>query len=174
MEEVWKPVASLDNLYEVSSLGNVRRAVGGQATQAGRPISLMNSKGYARFAPSVHGKQVMRSVHRLVVEAFIGDPRGMQINHKNGIKHDNRVENLEVCTAAENTRHKFEVLGHKYNTPPVRKGQENGRAKLNDACARAIRALSLEGWSQQRIADLFGVHQTNISRVLLDKTGFSS
>lgn len=171
--ENWKPVASLDNKYEVSDLGNVRRAVGGQATQAGRPLVLSNSRGYARFAPSVNGKQVMRSVHRLVVETFIGDPRGMQINHKNGIKHDNRLENLEVCTAAENNAHKFAVLGHKHQRPPVLKGQENGRAKLNDACVRAIVKLSAEGWTQQRIADLFGVAQTGISRILLGKTGFS-
>jgi hypothetical protein len=174
MNEIWKPVASLENKYEVSSLGNVRRAVGGQATQAGRLIVPMNNRGYARFAPSVNGKQCLRTVHRLVVEAFIGDPRGMQINHRNGIKHDNRLENLEVCTAAENTRHKFEVLGYPMPKPPPSKGEENGRAKLNDACARAIKILSLEGWTQTRIAELFGVSQTSISRVLLGKTGFNS
>ena len=172
--EVWKPVASLENMYEVSSLGNVRRAVGGQATQAGRPLVLANSRGYARFAPSVSGKQVMRSVHRLVVEVFIGDPRGMQINHKNGIKHDNRLENLEVCTAAENNAHKFGVLGHKHQKPPVLRGEDNGRAKLNEACARAVVKLSEEGWTQQRIADLFEIHQTNISRILRGVSGFKT
>lgn len=173
MIEIWKPVASLDNQYEVSSLGNVRRATGSNGTQAGRPIAVTSNRGYARFAPSVRGRQVCRAVHRLVAEAFIGDPLGKQINHKNGVKHDNRAENLELCSAAENTRHRFEVLGHKPSKAPPSKGQLNGRAKLNDACARAIRGLRAEGWTQQRIADLFGVDQTNISRILLGKTGFT-
>lgn len=62
-------------------------------------------------------------VHRLIAEAFFGQST-LQINHKNGDKKDNRVENLEYCTAHENVRHAIEVLGRS----PT--GERNGKTKL--------------------------------------------
>lgn len=173
MEE-WRVIPSLKGNYEASNLGRIRRCTPGCGTRPGLVMRPRLSRGYERLTLSVDSKQLCRSVHRLVAEAFLGDlPGDQQINHKNGIKHDNRIENLELCTPAENTRHAYEALKLPYPKPPESKGQANGRAKLNDACCVAILNLSREGWSQQRIADLFGVNQTNISRVLLGKTGFN-
>ena len=57
------------------------------------------------------GKQKLMSVHRLVASTFIPKIEGKDyINHKNGIKNDNRVENLEWCTLSENTKHSFYVI----------------------------------------------------------------
>lgn len=172
MTEIWKPIPSLAGTYEASSEGQIRRAIAGQATRIGTIIKPTVSRGYHRISVHFNRKQLTRSVHRLVAEAFLGPvPAAMPINHKNGVKHDNRIENLEICTVSENTAHGYRVLGRLPNRNP-NPGEQNGRAKLKDSDMPAIFAMRAQGFSQQKIAGHFGVDQTNISRVLLGKTGF--
>ena len=78
------------------------------------PLSpALDKKGYLRVSLSINGVQKMESIHRLVAMQFIpnDDTTKTQVNHKNGRKADNRVENLEWVTPQENIRHSIYVLG---------------------------------------------------------------
>lgn len=76
------------------------------------------------------GKGTSRYVHRLVAETFLGPiKKGFCVNHKNGIKTDNSLKNLEIITFSENSKHAIENGFYK---PPVMKGQDHPLAKLNE------------------------------------------
>src|SRR5574343_443937 len=99
MSEVWRVCASFPN-YEVSDLGRVRRCTPGVNTHVGRIIvGYHDFNGYRCVLLQREAGRSTQKVHRLVVEAFVGPiPDGMQVNHKNGIKDDNRACNLEIAT----------------------------------------------------------------------------
>lgn len=111
-EEVWKDIPSLDS-YQASNLGNIR-----YKGHTKRKLQL-NSSGYLYLGVRVNGKFMSLRVHRLVAETFLPKIDGKEfINHIDGDKTNNCVDNLEWCTASENEIHKVWILGKK-QTPPV-------------------------------------------------------
>ncbi len=169
--EQWKHIEGFEGYYEVSSFGRVRRTARGPGTRPGLVLKpLYDKDGYARQIISRDNKAKTVRVHQVVIRAFVGDiPAGMVVNHKNGVKDDNRVENLEVVTIAENTAHGFRVLGRRPVKNP-RPGEKNGRAKITENDVHEVFRLRALGLSQQKIADIIGIYQTGISSILLGKT----
>ena len=111
-QEVWKtiPQSELQRL-EVSNLGNIRRKVWCCTTHKMRYVTprTFNSNGYLKV--NLRQRTLNRKhIHRLVAELFIPNPENKkEVNHKNAIKTDNRVSNLEWCTRQENATHAKEM-----------------------------------------------------------------
>lgn len=102
-----------------------------------------------------------RYAHRLVWEAFNGPiPSDVEINHKNGLKHDNSLDNLELVTKSENIKHAISELGHR----PV------DNLKIDHELSRLRREAALllksSGWNQYDIASVLGVSQPSVSKLV--------
>lgn len=100
-EEAWKPVVGFEGYYEISSEGRVRSL----KSQHIRQLSprLNKRTGYLFLILSANGKHRTVTIHRLVAEAFLEKPDGFDyVNHKDEVKTNNNVENLEWCTPAYN------------------------------------------------------------------------
>lgn len=119
MEEIWKTIDGHEGIFEYSSLGRIK-SVGRwvHCIRYNKPYSRFepekilkpkNDKGYLRIGLCINGRRIFRPVHRLIAMAFIPNPQNKPtVNHKSGIKTDNRVENLEWATISENTQHSFD------------------------------------------------------------------
>lgn len=107
-EEEWRDILGFEELYQVSNFGNVRTVKNGEAEMSQQE----NRNGYMTVHLRNKGVERRAMVHRLVAEAFIPNPDGLRdVNHKNGNKSDNRVENLEWVSHSDNMTHSFRELG---------------------------------------------------------------
>ena len=115
MIEIWKDVVGYEGLYRVSNYGNILSVARYRTIDKTKVTYFVkerllrcgyNKKGYKMFGLTKDKKLNSYSVHRLVAIAFIPNPENKpQVNHINGIKTDNGLENLEWCTNMENMTH---------------------------------------------------------------------
>lgn len=172
MEEKWVPCREFPDHYEISDLGRVRRRLASMGGREGRVRKgVVHKKGYVQFMLSVSNRQFMRDGHRLVADAHLGEiPPGMQVNHKNGDKADNRAANLEIVTSGENRAHSYRVLGVK---PNGARGVANHNAKFGADVVEAIRKARKDGQGPAALARQYGVSRQTIHRIVKGLTRVS-
>lgn len=111
--EIWKQVVGYEGYYSVSNFGRIRR----EGKQHGATIGYISNHqicpvtGYDKKFLCKNGHRKPNNVHDIVANAFLGTkPVGFEVNHINGIRHDNRCENLEYVSKSQQQIHARRVL----------------------------------------------------------------
>lgn len=167
--EVWRDVPGYVGHYQVSTYGRVKSLLRiirypyrtKTSYKICKPQIILSHKtkwgGYLSVGLAMHSIKKKFKVHRLVAMAFISNPEKKPfINHKNGIKTDNRVINLEWCTRSENATHAVKTGLMVYT-----RGEKCHSAKLSDAQVIEIKELSMKPRGSRitlrEIAENYGV-----------------
>lgn len=172
MSEEWKNIPYTEGKYQASSSGKIRRV-----HKAVSPTLLAGgviNKGYRVHTIFYKGRRRTALTHRLVYETFVGPiPPDLQMNHKDGRKLNNSIDNLEAVSQSENMKHAWRtgLIPPKdpkyYPNPPCLKGEENPRSKLTNGAVLEIRKRHIPGiFGYKRLADEYSVSKHTIWAII--------
>lgn len=163
-KETWKIVRGYEGLYEVSDLGRVR-SLGRECNSKNNSkqrkkerilVQEITIHGYCRVRLfDIDGKAKHFPVHRLVMREFVGDSE-LQINHKNEIKTDNRLINLEYCTPKQNCNHgtrNKKIGGYRNSIPVEQIGLDGSVIRSFDSITEAANCIGLSRFSIKLCCD---------------------
>jgi len=177
--EIWADAVECPTKYFITTGGrliakertNDAISIKGKPYKIYRPAKLMKLKienGYWKVTIFYNGKSYARFVHRLMCQAFIPNPENKPyVNHKNGIKSDNSLENLEWSTAKENTDHAW-ITG----LCKARRGEKGGMAKLANFQASIIRRFFriYPKANQRKVAEKLNITYSSVCNILQNKS----
>lgn len=162
--EQWKSIEGFEGYYKISTFGRILN----EKTKTIKKPSI-NKYGYMQTPLYRDGEAKNCRVHRLVASAFIPiRESATQVNHINGIKTDNRVENLEWCTGSENIKHAFDN-----GLKSVKKGIDchlYGKSGTKSPTAKLVQCTCTGNiMTQSQAAKWLGVSLSLISLMMLNK-----
>jgi len=171
VSEEWRDIPDFEG-YQVSSFGRVKGVdrlrkgkTGLRLTNGQEMKQVLNKKGYPEVRLRKNGCHT-RLVHKLVASAFMTKPEGCtQINHLNGIKTDNRLENLQWVTSSQNQLHAY-----KLGLQPSRAGESNGRAILTDKKVTALKELYNSGKSAKEVSEIMNINLYTVRQIISGRT----
>lgn len=178
---IWKDIKGYEGIYQINTEGDVRsldREIirGGSVVKISSVIikSRMSNAGYYRITLSNNDTGTTFSVHRLVAETFVDNPNNKPcVNHINGLKTDNKVDNLEWVTQKENIRHAKDVLGKNIGDASKLihlKGFDHPGAKFTTGTLKELIAMRSEGVSFGKLAKYFNVDKSTVQSILKGET----
>lgn len=161
--EKWVRISGYEHLYEISNIGRVK-SLGNNRFKIDKMVKLAKDKnGYSYVCLWKKGLGKKIKIHRLVATAFIPNPDNKpMVNHKNGIKTDNRVKNLEWCSCKENVAHAI------LSGLSKRHGSDNPSAKLTKSNVRYIRKNF--NHNPGKFSKMFSVTDVTIYNIIRKKT----
>lgn len=162
LEETWKRINGYEE-YEISNLGRVKSF---KRDRKGKIMKPKFSGEYLAVTLCADGQQERKTIHRLVAEHFIPNPKNKpQVNHIDGNKLNNKACNLEWVDNSENLKHAHDIGIKK---PSL--GESNGMSKLTNHEVLAIYFLAHTGkFKLKEIANLFDTDYRNVSLIKLGK-----
>lgn len=160
IQETWKPAAGFEGRYEISDQGRVKTLLRHRGQQGMILKTLPNKDGYPFVSLSNgNGGHASRTVHRLVLDAFVGPcPPNKECSHRNGVRSDCRLVNLEWATEKEN-----QAMRRVHGT--TCQGSRNRLAKLSESDVMTIREMISSGSSMRSLSRKYGVTFACISLI---------
>lgn len=178
MIECWRDIPGYEQIYQVSSLGRIRRigraAKSGKGHGGGARIGRIrklqeNRFGYQTIDLWANGKQKTIFVHRLVAAAFIGQrPDNHFVNHKDGDKKNNKPANLEYVTSSENNKHAYDIGLKKASVSFG--GQHHNATLSTDQILEIRRRYVKKKYGSPRLAKEFGVTHKTILQIVNNRS----
>lgn len=139
--EIWEDIVGFEDLYKVSNHGRIKKCqtVHGKRIYIERILSTPKKiNRYHGVLLTKNGVHTTTLIHRIVAMAFIPNTSNKpQVNHINGIKHDNRVDNLEWATSSENIKHSFDT--------GLRIGTCTGKFGKNHGASKPVKRITMDG-----------------------------
>lgn len=167
----WKPILGFIGLYEISDDGQVVRiSTHGRRPKAIRRVVRPHRKPNGYYAVDIQRDQqrYRTYLHRAVWEAFREPiPSGFEINHRDGDRSNNRLDNLELTTSSGNMLHCFQELSPSLNRV---RGEEHHKAQLTADDVLTIVKLARAGNSWRELGLMFGVSKTAIGHIFRGNT----
>ena len=158
--EIWKNIEGFKDLYQVSNLGRIRRR---DTLKVLKPLTL--TKGYKGVRLYYENtKAITKKIHRLVAKYFLDNSLNLpQVNHKDGNKSNNRVENLEWCSNDYN-------MNHAVTSSLILKGEDRASSKISEASIPYIQDLIKNGFTLKQISLVYNVGKQAIVAIVGNKT----